>query len=54
MGPKRKREENKKQLEIKNEIDEIEEAIEEGINLDDEVISESEGSGEDLMENAEK
>jgi hypothetical protein len=52
MGPKRKREELKKE---KEDLEDIEEAIEERVNIEDEEMSiESEGSGEDLLENVEK
>jgi hypothetical protein len=52
MGPKKLREESKK---TKHDIDDLEEAIEERMFLDDEdKSSESEVSGEDLMENMEE
>jgi DNA replication licensing factor MCM2 len=55
MGPKRKREEEKKSLTEKEEIEEIGEAIEERMEIEEEEKSgSSEGEGDDLMENLEK
>ena len=50
MGPKRKREQKSNNIDDEKSI---EEAIEEQLNIDDEERSaSSEGSGEDLLENA--
>lgn len=56
MGPKKnpKRQEEKVDQFADDNIDKLDEAIEEGINLDDEDDSVSEGSGEDLIEEMEK
>jgi hypothetical protein len=52
MGPKRKREEIK---EKSDQLVDLDEAIEEGLNIDDEDKSvSSEGEGEDLMEDLER
>ncbi len=52
---KRKREDTKKELESKADIDNIGEAIEEELNIEDEEKSaSSEGEGEDLMQDMEK
>ncbi len=56
MGPKKnpKRQEEQEDQFGDDNIDKLDEAIEEGINLDDEDESVSEGSGEDLVEEMEK
>ncbi len=56
MGPKRNpKKEEPKELEFGEEdIHKLDEAIEEGMNLDEEDDSVSEGEGEDLLEEAEK
>jgi len=56
MGPKKnpKREEQNDADFGEEDIHKLDEAIEEGINLDEEDESVSEGEGEDLLEEAEK
>jgi len=56
MGPKKKiKKEDEKEQEFGDEdIHKLDEAIEEGMNLDEEEESISEGDGEDLLEEAEK
>jgi hypothetical protein len=52
---KRKREDVKKELEAKDDVEHIGEAIEEELNIEDEEKSgSSEGSGENLMDDMEK
>ncbi len=52
---KRKREDTKKELESKEDIHNLGEAIEEELNIEDEEKSaSSEGEGEDLMQDMEK
>ncbi len=52
---KRKREDNKKDSDETEEIKDLEEAIEDVVNLEDEEKSvSSEGEGEDLMQDMEK
>jgi hypothetical protein len=56
MGPKRnpKKEEQKESEFGEEDIHKLDEAIEEGMNLDEDEESVSEGEGEDLLEEAGK